>query len=415
MQKIIEKITSYLFKEEYLKDFVDQGYIKYISDKYLKSFIKILIKFHNNYNKVPNIDEYEKFVKEYENYHDYVILFQKLSKKNSPENYKFLIDHIKNEYIKNNFSKIIENVDYNNLNLQELNAELMNLIDTTEVDSDIKRGFIYENVKERYQMVKKGGVKAGIPSGFNVFDRHTGGLNKKELYLFFGRAGIGKTRWLFNMAYNLSIQYLWGMFFSLEMYREQMVRIFDSRHGKIKSEEIKYGKVDKKLYKSVLLDIKENQYPLEIIEHAKMTNIEFIVNEIKKFKKMYSLDFVVIDYLGLMSTGLKVSREEDLGIISRELKNIAKREDVIMITAAQANRKTMEQANVGLENIGYSDQIAHNADFVGYIKRGKIIDKILDVKILKNREGPSNVDMKFFVDFATNLIKDTIESKLGGR
>ena len=139
------------------------------------------------------------------------------------------------------------------------------------------------------------------------------------------------------------------------------------------------------------------------------------MNEIKKFKKIYPLDFVVIDYLGLMSTGLKVSREEDLGIISRELKNIAKREDIIMITAAQANRKTMEQTNVGLENIGYSDQIAHNADFVGYIKRGKIIDKILDVKILKNREGPSNVDMKFFVDFATNLIKDTIESKLGGR
>lgn len=414
MTDILEKIISYLFHEEYLKDFISRDYVKFIYDKNLRKFTRTLIMFFHEYNKVPNIDEYEKFIKDSEKYTTYSLLFQRLRSKEPAENYKFLIDQIKNEYVKNKFAKVMQSVDYSDIDLVKVNSEIAEIINNIDTNSEVKERFIYENLKERYQKVKHGGVKAGISSGFNNFDKYTGGLNKKELYLFFGRSGIGKTRVLFNFAFNLSKQLLWGVFFSLEMYIEQMERIYDSRVGGISSEDIKYGRVDKDKYKSALLQIKENQYPLYFVEHTGMTTIDFITNKIREFKKKHPLDFVVIDYLTLMKTGLSLQRDEEYGVIAKELKNLAKREDLILITAAQANRKTVEDiSNVGLEHIGYSDQIAQNSDFVAFIKRGKLVDKVLDIRIIKNREGMSNIDIKFLIDFSTNTMIDTLERKSG--
>jgi len=209
--------------------------------------MKTIEKFYIDYAKVPNVDEYEREMRQYDGYQEYVIMFQKLSKKQPAENYKFLIDQIKNKYIQEEFAKIIEKINYTDLDLFGINSNINKIINDVDMTSDIKEGFIYEDVQVRYELLKNGGTKAGIPTGFSIFDRYTGGLNKKELYLFFGRSGIGKTRVLFNFAYNLCKRKLWGIYFSLEMYKEQMDRIFDSRHGSIPSDDIKYGRTDKKV------------------------------------------------------------------------------------------------------------------------------------------------------------------------
>jgi len=403
-----EKLISYLFKEEYIRHFINNNYIIYFIDKKLKKFVKTIILFYKNYNKIPNIDEYERYIKKIPEYAEFVVLFQKFSKIEPAENYVFLVDQIKNIYVKEKFSQILETVDYENLNIIDIHDKISKIVNNIETTNDVKERFVWESVDERFSKIE-GGYQFGISSGFKEFDRITGGLNKKELYLFFGRAGIGKTRVLFNFAYNLAVQRYTGMFFSLEMYIEQMERIYDSRFGGINSEDIKYARIDKELYKNILNEIKKEQYPLYIVAHTGRTSLDFIENKIKEFKKRYKLDFVVIDYLTLISTGRNLQRDEEYGEIAKALKNIAKRENVIMITAAQANRKMIEANNVGLEHIGYSDQIAHNADFVAYIKRGKIVDKILDITIIKNREGMSNITIKFLVDFSINLIKDTFD------
>jgi replicative DNA helicase len=403
-----DKAISYLFYEEHLRNFIENNNLKFIEDKNKRKFVRTIIKFYKHYNKIPNIDEYEKFISKLPEYQEFVILFQKLSKSKPIENYMFLIDQLKNQYVKNKFSKIFEGIDFENINLSDVQSKITKLISDIEVSSDTKERFIYENVEERFETVDQGGYQFGISSGFSGFDKITGGFNKKELYLFFGRVGIGKTRVLFNFAYNLAAQKYTGMFFSLEMYLEQMERIFDSRFGDINSEDIKYARVDKKYYRNVLEEIKEKKFPLYIVAHNGKTSVEFIENKIREFKKKYSLDFVVIDYLTLMSTGRNLQRDEEYGEISKALKNIAKRENIIVITAAQANRKTVESESIGLEHIGYSDQIAHNADFVAYIKRGKIIDRILDIMVVKNREGISNTTVKFLVDFGKNIMKDTL-------
>lgn len=409
---LFEKIITYLFCEEYLRKFIECNYVKFFSDKKLAKFVKTLIKFYLTYNIIPSIDEYERYISNIDEYNDFVILFQKLKGRKVVENFNFLIDQLKNQYVKHNFFNVVKNVDYDNITSSDIvNVYniLSKVISDIDVNSEVKERFVWENVEERLRKVKEKNITYGVSSGYKIFDKYTGGLNKKELYLFFGRSGIGKTRLLFNIAYNLAVQKYFGIFFSLEMYIEQIERIFDSRFGNISSEDIKYAKVDVDYYKRVLEKISAEKLPLYIIEHTGKTTMNFIESKIKEFKKKFPLDFVVIDYLTLVSTGSNLQRDEEYGEIAKRLKNLAKRENLIMIVAAQANRKMIEAENVGLEHIGYSDQIAHNSDFVAYIKRGKMVDKLIDITIVKNREGLSNITMKFLVDFSKNIISDALD------
>lgn len=241
-------------------------------------------------------------------------------------------------------------------------------------------------------------------------------IDGNSLFLLGDFTVTHNTRFLFNLAYNLVEQGYIGMFFSLEMYIEQMERIFDSRLGNINADLLKYGKVDREYYKDILQMIEEKKYPLKFIEHSGKATLSWLSGKIRDFKKNAPLDFVVVDYLGLMydESGAKRS-DEVLGTISKGLKNIAKQEDIVMITAAQGNRQIAtaerEGGAIGLEHISQSDLIAHHCDFVAYVQKGKLTNNILDVIIVKNREGSNNIKMKFYVDFPTNLIKDAIDIK----
>jgi hypothetical protein len=100
-----------------------------------------------------------------------------------------------------------------------------------------------------------------------------------------------------------------------------------------------------------------------------------------------------------------------LGAIIRGLRNRAGKENAVMITAQQANRKTKEKEKDGdkvdTDNISGSDEIGANCDFVAYISRGKL-ENVLDMDILKNREGPNYKKMKFIMDFPINKMTEAI-------
>jgi len=413
MTEYINKIVSYILNEKYIRTFIELDTIKFIFDEKLQKLIQTILNFYSEYGKIPKIDEYDRFIKNEKEHNEFSTLFQKLSLKKPIENYTFIVDQIKNEYANQKFSEIIQTVDTKNIDLHSISSQMSKLANDVDTTSFTKERFIWENVKERYDKVKNKIITQGMKSGFDNLDKFMNGWNKKELALIFARSGIGKTRFLFNFTYKLVTQGYWGMLFSLEMYIEQMERIFDSRHGKINSEDIKYAKADLKQMKRVLKDIEEKKYPLHITEHTGITTLDYITSKIRTFKKKYPLDFVVIDYLQLMRTGLKgLQRDEEFGLIAQQLKNIAKRENIAIITAVQTNRKVLDSDEILLEHIGDSNKIAQNCDFVAYIQRSKISpDRLMDMKILKNREGLSNIDIKFLIDFATNAVKGEITLK----
>jgi replicative DNA helicase len=191
---------------------------------------------------------------------------------------------------------------------------------------------------------------------------------------------------------------------------KQMLRIFDSRDSGIPIENIKYARVDKALYKKALLKIQQDKYPLFICEKPN-GNADYILSKVREYKKKNPLDAIVVDYLGIMKSGLKgIDRDEEYGERARILKNLAKMEDLIVMTAVQTNRQVVNSEDIIIEHIGDSNKIAQYCDFVAYVSRAKIAeDKLMDVKVLKQRDGISNISLKFATDFTTRTMKDELQ------
>ena len=89
----------------------------------------------------------------------------------------------------------------------------------------------------------------GVPTGLTDLDEKLGGLHKSDLIILAGRPSMGKTALATNIAYHAAQKYneqtrkIFGSFFSLEMSSEQLSTRILSEQARIKSDDIRRGKV----------------------------------------------------------------------------------------------------------------------------------------------------------------------------
>ena len=92
----------------------------------------------------------------------------------------------------------------------------------------------------------------GVPTGLTALDEKLGGLHKSDLIILAGRPSMGKTALATNIAYYASQNILKRQekssvaFFSLEMSSEQLSTRILSEQARIKSDDIRRGKLPKK-------------------------------------------------------------------------------------------------------------------------------------------------------------------------
>jgi replicative DNA helicase len=84
-----------------------------------------------------------------------------------------------------------------------------------------------------------------------------------------------------------------------------------------------------------------------------------------------SLDLVIVDYLGLIKGDPKAKRFEEVGEISRTLKQIAKECDVALVVLAQLNRECekREDKRPMLSDLRDAGDIEQDADHVMFVYR----------------------------------------------
>jgi len=89
----------------------------------------------------------------------------------------------------------------------------------------------------------------GVPTGLTDLDEKLGGLHKSDLVILAGRPGMGKTALATNIAYHAAQNLMARQekssiaFFSLEMSSEQLSTRILSEQARIKSDDIRRGKV----------------------------------------------------------------------------------------------------------------------------------------------------------------------------
>lgn len=277
---------------------------------------------------------------------------------------------------------------------------------------------IVQQMSRIYELQQQGADVTGIPSGFSVLDGITHGWQNTDLIILAARPAVGKTAFALNLALNgagvvlhLLKKVTAALIFSLEMSAGQLVNRILSMKSEIWLEKIVTGQMEeshlKLLYASGVQKLAD--HPVYIDDTAALNVFEFRsrVRTLKRKLGPKAQLFVILDYLQLM-TGVgdkrSLNREQEISLISRNLKIIAKEEDIPIIALSQLSRAVEQRgAKEGskvpqLSDLRESGAIEQDADTVMFLYRpeyydinqsaeGESVKGLTELSIAKHRHG----------------------------
>ncbi len=189
-------------------------------------------------------------------------------------------------------------------------------------------------------LASRGGVLAGVPTGFADLDAVTNGLHPGQMIVVAARPAIGKSTLGLDLARSASIRHgLSSVIFSLEMSRNEIAMRLLSAEASIALNHLRSGTMSDADWQKLARKMSAvSEAPLFIDDSPNMTMME-IRAKCRRLKQRHDLRLVVIDYLQLMSSGKKVeSRQQEVSEFSRSLKLLAKELEVPVVAISQLNR-----------------------------------------------------------------------------
>ena len=219
----------------------------------------------------------------------------------------------------------------------------------------------------------------GIPTGLDDLDERLGGLHKSDLVIIAGRPSMGKTALATNIAYYAAKKILDDnkkssvAFFSLEMSSEQLSTRILSEQSRIRSNDIRRGKVSEEEFNRLIETSSSiHQLPMYIDETPAIT-IATLSNRARRIKRLFGLDLIVVDYIQLMSTGSKrfEGRVQEISEITQGLKALAKELSVPVLALSQLSRavEQRDDKKPQLADLRESGSIEQDADVVMFVFR----------------------------------------------
>ena len=269
---------------------------------------------------------------------------------------------------------------------------------------------IQEVLSEYYdridQLMRRGEDTYGVPSGFIDLDRLLGGMQPSDFLIIAGRPGTGKTAFMLSAAKNAAQTHKKHVaIFSLEMANEQLVQRLIAQETGIDTHRLRTGQLGEDEWPlfahaievlgdtRIFLDDTPGLTPIQLRTKSRRLHMEF------------RLDLVLVDYLQLMSAGMRIeNRVQEVSHISRNLKMLARELNVPVLAAAQLSRAVEQRADKEpqLSDLRESGSLEQDSDVVMFIHRPDLYDKdslkqnVATIKIAKHRNGPTgNVELIF--------------------
>ena len=258
------------------------------------------------------------------------------------------------------------------------------------------------------------GMRRGIPTGFRDLDNMLSGLQKSDLIILAARPSVGKTTLALDIArmsattHDKSV-----LIFSLEMSSQQLVDRMLSAESRVNAWNLRTGNLSSDRDFSQLRD------SLDKLSKAKIYIDDQPGNSIVKMKALSrrlkaekGLDFIVVDYLQLMTTSKNYdSMVNQVTEISRSLKSLAKELDVPVLALSQLSRAVESRGGKPrLSDLRDSGSIEQDADVVMFIHRedkGKDESErtnIAEILVEKHRNGPTGRVELYFDEKTTTFL-----------
>ena len=188
---------------------------------------------------------------------------------------------------------------------------------------------------------------AGIPTGFEKFDKLTGGLFPAELTVVFGLSGKGKSTFMKALACNIRRQGRVVLHCGNEENEFQMRLKYMSADSGFKYSPLKRGTFDEEEYAGLkkFSDEARKQGDIYVFEFPQQTDATLIERAYRDLEmKGVKVDVIVVDYLDLMKPIAQAYSENDeQGKVTSDLKQLAINCNCPVITATQAGTQSEKQ------------------------------------------------------------------------
>lgn len=323
------------------------------------------------------------------------------------------------------FAAIIEGKAFDESNdvddlLQEAEGKLFEISqrnvkkDVTQIDPVIS-----DAIQQMQIAQNRASGLSGLETGFHELDKMTSGWQNSDLIIIAARPAMGKTALVLSMAKNMAVTYNTPLaIFSLEMSNRQLVNRLISNVAEISGGKIKSGDLSPIEWQQLFARIKYLTGAPMYIDDTPSLSIFELRTKARRLVREHGIKIIIIDYLQLMNaSGMKFgSREQEVSMISRSLKQLAKELDIPIIALSQLNRSVENRADgkrPQLSDLRESGAIEQDADIVCFIHRpeyytksgqdasGNDIRGLAEFIIAKHRSGAvGDVQMHFRAEFA---------------
>lgn len=287
-------------------------------------------------------------------------------------------------------------------------------------------GQVAKEVLQKVRDLSQGKIiDRGMKTNFKALDNVTRGFQPSDLIILAARPSVGKTAFALNIATEAAMiaKDKSVAIFSLEMPAEQLITRMLSSRSLIPSRALQTGKIQSNNLWNVLGNVVNEFSQAQIfIDDSSMTKMSDIFSKCRKLKNDHNLGMVVIDYIQLInSSGNSENRQQEVSLISRQLKQLARELDIPVIALSQLSRVTMQRKDQRpiLSDIRESGSIEQDADMVMMLYRedyGKYDEEqktevdgqqIVEVIIAKHRNGATGtVKLAFTPEY--NKFQDII-------
>lgn len=268
-----------------------------------------------------------------------------------------------------------------------------------------------------------------VESGFPELDKVTFGWKNGELIVIGGRPAMGKTAFGISMIRNIAIlNRIPVAFFSLEMSSVQFMNRFLSNVSGVEvNQDELYSKQEHRLLDDAEKIIEDAPV---FLDDTPSLSVHELRTKASRLVREHQIKLIIVDYFQLLNaSGMAFgNREEEIGVITRSLKALAKELNIPIIAFSQLNRSVENREGIEgkrpqLSDLRDSGSIEQDADMICFIHRpeyykilqddkGNDLHGMAEIIVAKNRNGKMGDARLRFLGATSRFQNIDEESKL---
>lgn len=255
----------------------------------------------------------------------------------------------------------------------------------------------------------------GIPAGYKKLDEMTSGFQNGDFIVLAARPSMGKTALALSLARYAAAQEATVGFFSLEMSAEQLTLRLLSAESAVPHQKIRNATINSDEWIELTHVAAKLANCKLFIDDTPMQTVMDIRAKARKLKMEHNLQYLVIDYLQLLSGHRKYeNRHQEVSEISRSLKALAKELNIPIVSLSQLSRAVDSRTDKRpmLSDLRESGAIEQDADVIMFLYRDVVYNPdtenpaLSELIIGKQRNGPTGTvylhfqnELTLFQDF----------------